>query len=626
MGTRVSATARLSPANTEGASTPRRTPLASEDKPDAAAGTGRGATSAASSVAEPRLAPRSLDRLLQSMLGRLTLGVSPASVGLAYFDWALHMGLAPGKQQELMEKAMRKTVRFLLHAAQVGRAGDAVPPCIEPLPQDRRFLDPEWRQPPFSLIYQWFLLGQQWLHNATSEVSGVSQHHEQVVSFIGRQLLDAVSPSNFIATNPVLLRRTLESAGGNLVQGYLNWLQDWERAIAGRPPTGSEAYRPGQEVAITPGEVVYRNSLMELIQYKPTTELVQAEPILILPAWIMKYYILDLSAHNSLVKFLVDRGHTVFMISWHNPGVDDRDLAISDYVQLGPIEAMRAISAIVPGQKINAVGYCLGGTLLAITAALLSHNGDNALGSLTLLAAQTDFTEAGELTLFIDESQLTYLENLMWDQGYLDTRQMAGAFQLLRSNDLIWSRLVRGYLMGERETMNDLMAWNADATRMPYRMHSEYLRRLFLDNDLVEGRYEILGHKLALSDIRLPIFAVGAETDHVAPWRSVYKIHLQVEADVSFLLTSGGHNAGIVSEPGHSGRHYRLARRTRGDMYVDPDSWFAMTPPVEGSWWPAWAEWLEANGSGNVAPPSMGAPAKGFPALEPAPGRYVLQP
>ncbi len=604
---------------------PRSSSSTEAEPKSAALSTPRGVSAPASTPVEPRLAPRSLDRLLQSMLGRLTLGVSPASVGLAYFDWALHMALAPGKQQELTEKALRKTVRFMLHAAQVAREGSSVAPCIEPLPHDRRFLDPEWRQPPFNLAYQWFLLGQQWLHNVTHEVGGVSQHHEEVVSFIGRQLLDAVSPSNFIATNPVLLRRTIETGGQNLSQGFLNWLQDWERAIAGRPAAGSEAYRPGHEVAATPGEVIYRNRLMELIQYRPTTEKVWAEPVLILPAWIMKYYILDLSPHNSLVKFLVDRGHTVFMISWHNPDVDDRDLAVADYAQLGPLEAIRVISAILPGRKINAVGYCLGGTLLAMTAALLARKGEDPLGSITLLAAQTDFTEAGELTLFIDESQLTYLENLMWDQGYLDTKQMAGAFQLLRSNDLIWSRLVRGYLMGEREAMSDLMAWNADATRMPYRMHSEYLRRLFLDNDLVEGRYELLGHKLALSDVRLPIFAVATEADHVAPWRSVYKINLQFDAEVTFLLTNGGHNAGIVSEPGHGGRHYRIGRRTKGDMYVDPDSWLLNAPAVEGSWWPAWADWLERASGDKVAPPPMGMQTKGFSPLQPAPGSYVLE-
>jgi polyhydroxyalkanoate synthase len=576
-------------------------------------------------VTEPRLAPRSLDRLLQSMLGRVTQGVSPASLGLAYFDWALHLGMSPGKQQELVEKAMRKAVRFATAATRGLQSPEGMTPCIEPLPQDHRFRDPEWQRPPFNLMYQWFLLNQQWWHNATTNIDGVSRHHEQVVDFVFRQLLDMVSPSNFLATNPVLLRTTIERQGANLTQGMVNWLEDWERAIAGRRPVGSEDFRPGRELAVTPGQVVFRNRLIELIQYAPATPEVEAEPILIVPAWIMKYYILDLSPRNSLVKYLVDRGHTVFMISWHNPDAEDRDLEMADYVQLGILEALRAIGAILPERKVNAVGYCLGGTLLAIAAALLSRDGDGPLNSVTLLAAQTDFTEAGELTLFIDESQLAYLENLMWDQGYLDTRQMAGAFQLLRSNDLIWSRMIREYLMGEREAMNDLMAWNADATRMPYRMHSEYLRRLFLDNDLIEGRYSIAGRPVALSDIRQPVFAVATETDHVAPWHSVYKINLELDTEVSFLLTSGGHNAGIVSEPGHKGRHYRLSHRREGERYIDPDSWLAATPVAEGSWWPVWAEWLEARTSGKVAPPPMGAPAKGLPPLGPAPGEYVLQ-
>ncbi|HTS55329.1 MAG TPA: alpha/beta fold hydrolase, partial [Burkholderiales bacterium] len=535
---------------------------------------------------------------------------------------AFHLALSPGKGQLLLEKAVRKAARLASYAAR-GAVDPAYPACIEPLPQDHRFRSEAWRRWPFTVIYQAFLLNQQWWHNATTGIGGVSKHHEQVVSFVARQLLDTVSPVNFIATNPEVLETTVRDGGQNLVRGALNFLEDWERTVGGKLPVGAERFRPGEQVAVTTGQVVYRNRLIELIQYAPTTDRVHAEPILIVPAWIMKYYILDLSPANSLVRYLVERGHTVFLISWHNPGVEDRDLGMDDYLRRGVLDALKAVQAIVPEHKVNAVGYCLGGTLLSIAAAFLAREGGTALSSVTLLAAQTDFTEAGELMLFIDNSQLDYLEDIMWEQGYLDTKQMAGAFQLLRSNDLVWSRAVNEYLLGQRPPMTDLMAWNADATRMPYRMHGEYLTQLFLDNDLFEGRYKVDDRPIVLSDIRAPIFAVSTESDHVAPWRSVYKINLFGETDVTFLLTSGGHNAGIVSEPGHTGRHFRLARRVAGERYVDPDTWIDATPAAQGSWWPAWADWLERLSSGRIAPPPMGAP--GYPPLGPAPGMYVLE-
>jgi polyhydroxyalkanoate synthase len=388
---------------------------------------------------------------------------------------------------------------------------------------------------------------------------------------------------------------------------------------------GTEGFKVGANLAVTPGKVVYRNRLIELIQYTPTTETVYGEPVLIIPAWIMKYYVLDLSPHNSLVKYLVDKGHTVFMISWKNPGPEDRDLRLEDYRTLGIMDAMEAISAIVPGQKAHGVGYCLGGTLLYIAGAAMARDGDDRLKSITILAGESDFTEAGELMTFIDESQVNYLENLMWDQGYLDARQMAGAFQLLRSNDLIWSRLVHDYLLGEREPMIDLMAWNADTTRMPYHMHSEYLRNLFLNNDLAEGRFEVGGRPITIGDIRVPIFAVGTVKDHVAPWRSVYKIHLLADTQVTFVLTTGGHNAGVVSEPGHPHRSYQIGTKEESGKYIDPDTWQTVTPRHEGSWWPAWQNWLAIRSSGSVPPPSLGSAQKGYPPLDDAPGAYVLQ-
>ena len=495
-------------------------------------------------------------------MARFTAGVSPMTLIGAYADWASHLAYSPGKQLRLAEKAMRKWLRLVTYANRVALARDEREPCIEPLPQDRRFRDASWRKPPYDLIYQSFLLTQQWWHNATTGIHGVNAQDEKIVAFCTRQWLDFFSPSNHPLCNPEVVDRTQAEMGLNLARGAQNFFDDWERIAAGRGRVGTEAFRVGHEVAITPGKVVYRNRLIELIQYAPAGATVRPEPVLIVPAWIMKYYILDLSPRNSLVKYLTAQGYTVFMISWKNPGPEDRELSMEDYRTLGVMAALDAMSAIVPGRKTHAVGYCIGGTLLAIAVAAMARDNDDRLQSATFFAAQTDFTEAGELMLFINESQLAFLEGLMWEQGFLDSRQMAGTFQLLRSNDLIWSRMVRTYLLGEREVMTDLNAWNADATRMPYRQHAEYLRRLFLDNDLAEGRYPAAGRPVALSDIRVPIFSVATESDHVAPWRSVYKLNLLTDAEVTFLLTSGGHNVGIVSEPGHA--QPALPRRDQG--------------------------------------------------------------
>ena len=567
----------------------------------------------------------SIDRAFKTHLARLTFGLSPAVLAEQSFDWLAHLAISPGKQLQLVEKWFRKTARFGMYAAQ-SVANPDTPPCITPLPHDRRFQGEAWQRWPYNLIYQSFLLTQQWWHNATTGVDGVSERNEKRLSFTARQVLDVVCPANFVWTNPEVAQATLEQGGRNLVEGFQNLVEDWQRATTGRPPVGADQFVVGQNVAVTPGKVVFQNRLIELIQYSSTTDEVYAEPILIVPAWIMKYYILDLSPQNSLVKYLVDRGHTVFMISWKNPTSEDRDLGMDEYRRLGVMAAFDAVSAIVPDRKIHASGYCLGGTLLMIAAAAMGRDGDERLASKTLFAAQGDFTEAGELTLFINESEISYLENMMWDRGYLDTYQMAGAFQILRSNDLVWSRLVREYLLGGRQPINDLMAWNADATRMPYRMHSEYLRRLFLDNDLAEGRFEVDGRPVWVTDIRVPCFAVGTVTDHVAPWRSVYKAHLVPNDELTFVLTSGGHNAGIVSEPGRPGRTYQVRTRRPDEHYLDPETWQAETPVRNGSWWPEWQSWLARHSGEKVAPPAMGAPAKGYGPRRDAPGLYVRQP
>jgi len=565
-----------------------------------------------------------IDRSLHAALARFTAALSPQALAQPYMDWATHLAGAPGKRLQLVEKAVRKTVRLAHHVGRCLVKGGSGEPCIEPLPQDRRFVGEAWRHWPYNLFYQSFLLQQQWWHNATTGVRGVARQNENAVEFAARQVLDMFSPSNFLLTNPELLQRTLQHGGMNLVRGAQHMVEDWERAVSGKKPVGADAYVVGRDVAVTPGKVIYRNRLIELIQYEPSGDKVRPEPVLIVPAWIMKYYILDLSPQNSLVRYLTGEGFTVFMVSWKNPEPEDRDLGMDDYRRLGVMAALDAVGAVVPGSGVHAAGYCIGGTLLAIAAAAMARDGDQRLRSVTLFAAQTDFEEAGELMLFINESQLTFLEDVMWEQGFLDTKQMAGAFQLLRSNDLVWSRMVREYLMGERGAMSDLMAWNADATRMPYRMHADYLRHLFLDNDLAEGRCRVADRPIALTDIRTPIFSVGTTRDHVAPWRSVYKIHILTDTDVTFLLTSGGHNAGIVSEPGSDGRSYQVLTKTKDDRYSDPDAWAAAVPRKEGSWWPEWAAWLHARSASPVAPPAMGA-AEGYAALCDAPGTYVLQ-
>ncbi|MBQ0822853.1 alpha/beta fold hydrolase [Microvirga sp. HBU67558] len=566
-----------------------------------------------------------LDHAAHAGLARLTGGLSPAALMAASMDWAVHLAISPGKQVELAVKAARKWTRLAHFSSRCAMDGGACEPCITPLPQDRRFAGSEWQQWPFNIIHQAFLLQQQWWHNATTDIDGVTQQHEAVVEFISRQILDMASPSNFVATNPVVQRRILETGGQSLAQGFRNFLEDWERIVRSKPAAGTEAFQVGRDVAVTPGKVVYRNRLIELIQYAPATDKVRPEPILIVPAWIMKYYILDLSPENSLVRYLTDQGFTVFIISWKNPTAEDRDLGMDDFRRLGVMEALAAVNAIEPERKVHAVGYCLGGTLLSIAAAAMARDRDERLQTVSLLAAQADFREAGELTLFINESQVHFLEDLMRSQGYLDTRQMAGAFQLLRSNDLIWSRLVRHYLMGERTPLNDLMAWNADATRMPYRMHADYLEQLFLDNDLAEGRFRVNARPIAVSDIRVPIFAVGTERDHVAPWRSAFKIHLLADTDVTFLLTKGGHNAGIVADPDRPGGRFQVLTKSATDYYLDPDTWTRIAPWHEGSWWPEWTRWLTSHSGRPTDPPALGAPSRGYPVLCDAPGTYVLQ-
>ena len=570
----------------------------------------------------PPTAFQLIDRMAHASLAQFTAGLSPVALLEAFFDWGVNLTFSPGKQLDLARQALDGAMNNAAFAAQCAVSSTS-DPCGCALSQDTRFRAPAWQTMPFNIYAHNFLSIERWWEAATTEL-GLGKRHENMVTFAARQMLDTVAPSNFIWTNPQVLSRTREEFGANLLRGLSNLSEDVARKLTGELPLGLETFKAGKDVAVTPGKVVYRTHLAEIIQYAPTTDRVRPEPVVIVPAWIMKYYILDLSPQNSLVKFLTDQGFTVFMISWKNPGAEERDTGFDEYRTAGVLAAIEAAAAVTGSSKVHAVGYCIGGTLLAIAAAAMARDGDDRLASVSFFAAQTDFTEAGELMLFINENQVRFLEDMMWERGYLDAKQMAGAFQILKSNDLIWSRSIHEYLMGERPQSFDIMAWSSDSTRMPYRMHSEYLRSLFLNNDLTEGRFKVDGRPVSLFDPHLPLFVLATERDHIAPWHSVFKFNLLTDADVTFVLTSGGHNGGILSEPGHPHRHFRLSRHRPGEHSADPQAWLAAHEPREGSWWPSWTSWLAARSGEPVPPPLLGKPSAGFAPIEDAPGSYVL--
>jgi polyhydroxyalkanoate synthase subunit PhaC len=562
-------------------------------------------------------AKAAIERQLRAHLAALTGGLAPDDYLKAWWEWYLGVAAQPPKQAALAQSAYEKALDSWQFAA---RASSGSP--LSPERENLGFGDAAWNSWPFNAFARTYSNWASWWQQALQAPPGTADTGQARVNFAGRLLLDAASPANFLHTNPELLKRTAAESGQNLIRGLKNWLEDAQRTVNGGRPAGTEEFTVGKQVAVTPGKVVFRNRLIELLQYSPQTKNVYAEPILITPAWIMKYYILDLSPRNSLVRYLVEKGHTVFMISWKNPDKQDRDLGMDDYVKLGFLAALAEVRRRVPKRKVHAVGYCIGGTLLAIAAAELARGREQPLASVSLLAAQTDFSEPGELSVFITPNQLGMLEAMMQKTGVLESERMGGAFALLRSRDLLWAPAVEQYVRGERPKLNDLMAWNADGTRMPCRMHSEYLARLYLKNELASGEFTVAGRRMDLKDVKVPMFVVGTETDHVAPWRSVYKARgLTRSSDYTFLLTSGGHNAGIVSGPVHPKRRHRMLTWTNPTASLSADAWFASAPLFEGSWWPAWQQWLAAHSAAKqVAARTPAAKSQGD-----APGRYVRE-
>lgn len=563
-------------------------------------------------------AAEAVDRLLHAQWGQMTGGFSVIALAQAWQDWAAHLAQSPGRQAELATLAAQEWLHLVNPAFPCPRADEDCGDDYDP-----RFRADAWKQWPFSSSVKAFQAAERWWTDAVRGVRGVSRAHEELLAFMVRQALDVAAPSNFPWTNPEVLERIRETGGQCLVDGARIAASDVAHALAGLPPPETAAFRPGDTVATTAGSVVLRTPLCEVIQYAPLTPRVLAEPVMIVPAWINRFYILDLEPEASMVRHLVERGFTVFMVSWKNPTAEDRDIGFDDFRQKGILPALEAALAITGAARAHGVGYCLGGTLLAIAAAAMARDGDDRLASLSLLAAQVDFSEAGELKLFVNDSQLALLEDMMWRRGVLAGSQMRGTFHLMRSNALIWSRVVRQYLMGEQAETTAMSAWAADSTRMPYRMHSDYLRSLYLNNDLAEGRFRVGDRPVAIQDIRVPVFALGTEWDNVAPWRSVYKLNALADTDVTFVLASRGHNQGVVAPPGVRGRHYRLATRRESDIHLDADGWSAVVPEQEGSWWPAWFDWMEEHSSGQAPIPPMGRPEAGYAVLEPAPGTYV---
>ena len=585
-----------------------------------------------------REATQALDETFHGFLTRSTMGLSPIALALAAADWAMHLAASPGRQMVLGQRA--------LALAQQAMATAVNPPMDEngqPIADnDNRFIDASWRQWPFSALKEGYKANSAWWREAV-QVDGMSRHHSHMVEFFNRQIMDTFTPSNWLLTNPEALNKAQETQGQSLLQGYQHFSEDLRKAETARStPDVLEplTFEVGKDVAITPGKVVYRNHLIELIQYTPTTDKVYPEPLLIVPSCIMKYYILDLSQSNSMVKYLVGQGYTVFIISWRNPDASDRDLGMQDYLQMGVMDALAAVKERAGAPRVHALGYCLGGTFLSIVAAAMgrhtrmaqnqSAGGRRAedramerlpeLASVTLLAAQTDFSEPGEMGVFIDDEQLKTLRQQMDLKGYLSGSAMAGSFQFLNMRELVFTRNTRRYLLGQEEADFDLMSWNSDLTRLPARMHSEYLSSLFLNNALATGKYRVAGQGIALMDIHAPMLVVGTTRDHVSPWRSVYKIHLQTDTHVTFVLAAGGHNAGIVSEPGRPRRSYQINSIEDNQGWVEPDELLASAPTRQGSWWEAMDAWLKERSGKPVAPPAID-PAH---VLCDAPGEYVM--
>ncbi len=494
-------------------------------------------------------------------------------------------------------------------------------PVIQSDPKDRRFKDDAWKDNEiFDFIKQSYLLSARFVQDVVTHVDGLDPRTAQKVDFYARQFIDAMSPSNFLLTNPEVLRKTAETGGENLIRGLNNLLGDLER---GRGQlrikmTDTEAFRIGENIAVTPGKVVYQNALMQLVQYTPTTEKVLKRPLLIIPPWINKFYILDLRPKNSFVRWAVAQGHTVFVVSWVNPDETLAEKDFDDYMQHGILDALGAIEQATGESQVNAIGYCLGGTLLSSTLAYMAAHGDDRIRSATFFVTLMDFRESGELNVFIDEEQIRMLEEKMNQRGYLEGGDMANTFNMLRANDLIWSFVVNNYLLGNDPFPFDLLYWNSDSTRMPARMHSFYLRNMYQENKLAQpGGITLAGTAIDLRRVKVPAYFLSTREDHIAPWKSTYRGTHLLAGENRFVLAASGHIAGVVNAP-ESGKY---SHWINPDLPDDPEAWFKGATEMAGSWWPDWQRWVSGFDKRKVKARVPGE--GGLKAIEDAPGSYV---
>jgi polyhydroxyalkanoate synthase len=574
-----------------------------------------------------RIAERS-QRLVNDFLQRQAscangnLPFDPMNVGQAFLEMTARLMSDPAKLMQA-QMSLWQDYMNLWQATTARMLGQDPVSVIEPGKDDRRFRDPAWEENHlFDFIKQSYLLSARWLQSTVGNVEGLDDKTAQKVDFYTRQFVDALAPSNFVLTNPEVIRRTMESGGENLLTGLDNMLKDLERGNGELriSMTDHDAFQVGKNIAVTPGKVVFRNDLIELIQYAPTTETVMRRPLLIIPPWINKFYILDLKPKNSFIKWAVDQGLTVFCISWVNPDERLAEKTFEDYMLEGPLAALDAMEKATGEPDANVIGYCLGGTLLAATLAWMAANGDDRFKSATFFTALTDFTEPGELGIFIDEEQLSSLEKRMEKKGYLEGSSMAATFNMLRANDLIWSFVINNYLMGKDPFPFDLLYWNSDSTRMPAAMHSFYLRRMYQENRLVEpGGIELTGVPIDLREIKVPIFILSTREDHIAPWKSTYALTQLVSGPAKFVLAASGHIAGVVNPPeAHKYSHWTNSRRPKS-----PDTWLQGAKEQPGSWWPEWHRWLSAKFGGGTCPARQPGDGKLKPLCD-APGEYVL--